>query len=345
MTQSNAKSSSATIRDVARLAGVSVATVSRYLNQTAVVSEETAARLQAAMAELKYVPQAAARRLATRKTKTLGLLLTNIHGDFFAPLLSGIEAATSEAGYDLLISASGRATPRQSFPLSLGPHNTDGLLVFAESLSEPALRQCYELGLPMVFIHQTPPADLEIPCVTVENKAASRRLVEHLITVHGRRRIALLRGPAGQEDSHWRELGYRQALEEHGLPVDPALIAPGDFDRDVAQASVRWLLQAGIELDALFTGDDEAAVGALAALKEAGKRVPEEVAVVGFDDQRLSAYLTPPLTTVRAPTDAVGREAVRQLLNLLHTGTAAPLTLLPTELVIRRSCGCQPESA
>ncbi len=340
MTRPNPNTSSATIRDVARLADVSVATVSRYLNQTAVVSEETAARLQAAMAELKYVPQAAARHLATRKTNTLGLLLSNIHGDFFTPLLLGIEAATSEAGYDLLISASGRAAPRKNFPLSLGPHNTDGLLVFAGSLDENALIQCYDLKLPMVFIHQTPPADMDIPCVTVENKAASRRLVDHLIVEHNRRRILFLSGSEGHEDSHWREMGYRQALEEHNLPVDPAYIAQGDFDREVALNSVRRLLAEGLDFDAVFAADDESAVGVLEALREAGKRTPEDVAVVGFDDQRLSSYLTPPLTTVRAPTEQVGQEAVRQLVSLIRTGIATHLTLLPTELIIRASCGC-----
>jgi len=207
-----------------------------------------------------------------------------------------------------------------------------------------------------VLIHQSPPphlpqagntgqADaLDIPCVTVENKAASYRLVEHLIVTHGRRTIGFLRGPHSQEDSYWRELGYRQALDAHGLPFDPALVAPGEFNRVVAHASVdAWLADptAGNRLDAIFAGDDESAVGVLAALHSAGKRVPEDVAVVGFDDQTLAAYLAPPLTTVRAPTEEVGRQAARQLINLIRTGQADRLTLLPTDLVLRRSCGCQ----
>ena len=333
-----------TIDDVAERAGVSISTVSRVINRTVPVSEEVAARVQAAMLELKYQPRAAARSLATRKTNTLGLLLTGIYGDFFAPLLSGIENVTSEAGFDLLISTSGRRGPRDEFPQSLGAHNTDGLLIFADSLGEAGLRYCYESGLPIVLIHQSPPDGLEIPCVTVENKAASRRLVEHLITMHDRRKIAFLRGPEAHEDSYWREIGYRQALEAHGLPFEPRLVAPGEFDRHVAHASVQGLLAAGAvgdRFDAIFAGDDEAAVGVLAALHEAGKRVPEDVAVVGFDDQRLSAYLTPPLTTVRAPTEEVGRQAARQLVKLIRTGQADHLTLLPTEIVIRRSCGCQ----
>lgn len=332
--------SSVTIRDVARRAGVSVATVSRLLNQTAPLAEETAARVQAAMAELHFVPHAAARKLATLRTNTLGLLLTDIQGDFFAPMLSGIERVTKEAGFDLLISTSGRPEPRKSFPPPLGPHNADGMLVYTNSMDEAGLARYHEMGFPVVLIHRSSPEGLDIPCVTVENKAVSRRIVEHLIEAHGRRRIVFLRGPAAEEDSHWREMGYQAALEAHGIPLDPGLVAPGEFDRRVARDSVSHLLAAGVAFDAVFSGDDEAAVGVLDALREAGQRVPEDVSVVGFDDQRLSGYLTPPLTTVRAPTEEVGQVAAQQLLQLIQTGQADLLTLLPTEIVIRRSCGC-----
>jgi len=336
------KPPSVTIFDVAKRAGISTATVSRVLNTPELVAPETVARVQAVMAELKYAPQAAARNLATRKNNTIGLVLEDISGDFFAPLLRGIENATRQAGYGLLVASAGQAGPQDELPRTLAAQNADGLLVFAASLSEPALRHCYEAGTPLVLIHQTPPEKMDIPCVTVENKAAAFRLVDHLIGVHGCRRIVFLSGPAGQEDSRWRELGYREALAAHGIPFDPDLLAPGEFDRTVAAASTRSLLAAGIHFDAIFPGDDEAVIGVLEVLRAAGRRVPEDVAVVGFDDQMLSAYLNPPLTTVRAPTEQVGYEAVQQLLKLLQTGQADALTLLPTEMIIRRSCGCRP---
>jgi DNA-binding LacI/PurR family transcriptional regulator len=336
------RSEAITIRDVAREAGVSVATVSRFINQTAPVSEEVAVRLQKVMEEFRYVPQATARNLATHKTRTIGLLLVDIQGDFFAPLLNGIEAVTSEAGYDLLISCARSPQARRGFPLPLGPHNTDGVLIFADSLGDKSLAEFYSAKFPMVLIHRTPPEGLEIPCVTVENKAASRKIVEHLIEVHERRRIAFLRGPQEQEDANWREAGYRQALELHQLAYAPELVSVGEFDRAVAQASIQKMVHAGIQFDAVFTGDDEAAVGVLAALAEAGLRVPQDVAVVGFDDQRMSPYLTPPLTTVRAPTEEVGREAARQLVQILSGKEPNPATILmPTEIIIRRSCGCE----
>jgi LacI family transcriptional regulator len=290
------------------------------------------------MADLKFVPHASAQRLATHKTHALGLLVENLH-DYFSPMFTGIEGVTNAAGFDLLISSS----HHKEFPLTLGPHNTDGLLVFWDSLSQASLKHAYEQGFPIVLIHQSPPEGLAIPCVTVENKAASKRLVDHLIEVHGRRRIVFLRGPANNEDSYWRETGYRQALDAHGLPFDPCLVVAGDYDRAVAEASISRLLRAGVDFDAVFAADDETALGALAALGAAGKRVPEEVSVAGFDDQRMSAYLTPPLTTVRAPTEEVGRQAARQLVNLVKQKPVEPLILLPTELVIRRSCGCAGE--
>jgi LacI family transcriptional regulator len=334
------KSSPSTIRDVARLSGVSVATVSRFINHTAVVSPEVLARLTQVMSDLKYVPRAAARNLATHRTNTLGLLLDAIHGDFFAPLLSGIEAASGEAGYDLLISTSGHPRPRAEFWLPLGPHNTDGLLIFTNTLNKKGLTNCVELGLPVVLIHQSAPDSLNIPCITVENKAASRKVVDHLIEVHGRRRIVFLQGPPDNEDSFWRESGYRESLQSHSLPIDPLLISNGNFEREAAQTSILALHSSGVDFDAVYTGDDEAAVGVLNAFQIAGRRVPEDVSVVGFDDQRLSAFLTPPLTTVRAPTERVGYEAVGQLIKLIHNKQTELLTLLPTKMIIRRSCGC-----
>ena len=330
-----------TIEDVAEHAGVSIATVSRVLNKTASVQEKTASRVLSAVEALKYRPKAAARILARQKTDTIGLLLPVISGDFFAEMLQGIERGVVEGGYNLLIhSTFSGAKPNSPYKHVLGEHNTDGLLVFSDSLDEEELRRFYDIGFPVVLLHRSSPAGVNIPCVTVENKNGARAMVEHLIVVHGKRRIVFLRGPLEEEDSRWRELGYQQALNTHGIPCDPELVVPGEFDRNIAQASIRDLITRKVDFDAVFSGDDEAAVGVLFALHEAGILIPDNVSVVGFDDQRMSPYLTPPLTTVCAPTEEVGREAARQLIRLIHGQEATPLTLLPTEIVIRRSCGC-----
>ena len=330
----------ASIHDVARRAGVSISTVSRVINHAAPVSPEVMTRVEAAMQELNYVPHVAARNLATRRTNTIGVLLSDMLGDFFQPLLTGIETVARANGFEILISMTGVTRPQDQRVRPFGPHNTDGLLIFAGSLTQEGIAQAHATGLPLVLIHQSSPKGLNIPCVTVENKAASRKIVEHLIVTHRRRRIVLLRGPQDNEDARWRELGYREALAAHNLAVDPQLIGAGDFEREVARATIEKMLAAGVSFDAIFSGDDEAAVGVMLALEARGVRIPEEVSIVGFDDQRLATILHPPLTTVRAPTEQVGMEATRQLIKLIRTGSADPLTLLPTELAFRRSCGC-----
>jgi LacI family transcriptional regulator, galactose operon repressor len=332
----------ATISDVAERAGVSIATVSRVINGTSPVATETAQRVQEAIQELAFVPRAAARVLASRRTETLGLLLPEIGGAFFSPLLRGIEAEARLAGFDLLIHATSHI-PHASAPVAhrpLGEHNTDGLLVFTQSIDEKELSRLYALNFPAVLLYQSPPSPLNIPSVTIENKSGAQMIVEHLIQVHNRRRIVFLRGPEGNEDSEWRERGYREALEANNIPFDPMLITIGGFNEEEAQIALQEFFNKNIEFDAVFAGDDDSAAGAISALTQAGKHIPRDVAVVGFDDLPIARYLRPALTTVRAPIEQVGRESVRQLIELIRGEQAEALVMMRTELVIRESCGC-----
>jgi LacI family transcriptional regulator len=330
-----------TISDVAERAGVSIATVSRVMNKTGPVAEATAARVQDAIRELNFTPHATARGLATRKTNTLGLILRDISGEFFQPMLKGVEAGTREYGFDLLIHCTHRpATDGAPSHYPLSEHNADGILVFTDSLDEAEIMRLHQAQFPLILLHRSAPHSLDIPCVTIENKSGARKIVDHLIEQHGYRRIAFLVGEDGSEDSYWREMGYREALAAHDIPFDPALIGKGGFNEQVASQAVKSWLDQGLDVDAIFAGDDDSAVGAIAALKEAGIRVPEDVAVVGFDDIPISRHLSPPLTTVRVPIETAAREAVNQLVRLIRTGEAENLILLPTELVIRYSCGC-----
>jgi DNA-binding LacI/PurR family transcriptional regulator len=332
------KSRPPTIADVARHADVSIATVSRVLNGTTPVQEDKADRVRLAMEELQFVPRHAARVLASKRTNTIGLLLPEISGAFFSPMLKGIEAAAHEAGYDLLVHSTQQVkTARRK----LGEQNTDGLLIFTNSLAPEELHRLHSFNFPIVLLHQIPPDSLDIPVIAIENKDGAAMLINHLIEVHGRRRIVYLRGPEGHEDSVWRERGYREALEAHSIEFDSHLIASGGFDDEEAFAAIQGLLAAGIDFDAVFAGDDDAAIGAMRALKLAGHRVPPDISVVGFDDVPFARYLSPALTTVRAPIEQVGREAVRQLTRLMDGDHADALTLMRTELVIRGSCGCQ----
>jgi LacI family transcriptional regulator len=338
----NSRNRPPTIADVAQKAKVSIATVSRVLNGTTPVQLEKADRVRLAMEELQFVPRHAARVLASKRTHTIGLLLPEISGAFFPPMLKGIEAGAHEAGYDLLIHSTKQEGPSRR---PLGEHNTDGLLIFTDSLDHRDLHRLHNMDFPIVLLHQTPPDSLNIPVIAIENKDGAAMLVNHLIEVHGRRRIVFLRGPEGHEDSLWRERGYREALEAHKISFDPELVASGGFDDEEAFVTVQQMLFGGIKFDAIFAGDDDSAIGAMRALKMTGCRIPEDVAVVGFDDVPFARYLSPALTTVRAPIEAVGREAIRQLTRLMNGQPAEALTLMRTELVIRESCGCRLSSS
>jgi len=335
------RSTSVTIRDVAREAEVSVATVSRYINQNAPVSKEVAERLDEVMRKMRYVPHAAARHLASRKTRVIGLLLNNLHNDFFVPLLNGIEAVVRKKGYNLIV-ATYHANSRDQLHPPIGPHNTDGLLVFSDGLVDEDLTNLHESGFPMVLVHRTPPPSVPIPSVTVENIRVTQELIEHLIRDHGKKRILFLRGLSDQEDSLRREAGYKAALQANGIPFDNNLILNGDFERDIAyQAMQEFLGNDGrVAFDAVFTGDDDAAIGVLKALHQHGFNVPEDISVIGFDDLGFAPFLNPPLTTVRAPTEMVGRIAAEQLFAILENRNAGEMVVLPTEIIYRRSCGC-----
>lgn len=327
-----------TIRDVARLAGVSVATISRHLNKSAPLSAGTAERVQAAMSELDFSPHPAARRLATNRTNTIGLVLSKIEGDYFTPLLEGVVAVTELQNFNLIIFTSN--STRQLDARLLGPTYTDGLLVFLDSIKDEDLATLHKSKQPIVLIHRTSPTGLNLPMVTIENQSASDRLVSHLIEIHQCKRIAFLRGPINNEDSYWREKGYRQALVKHNIMIDESLIVTGDYDIISARNSVNSLISSGKKFDAIFAADDVSALGALTALKEAEINVPKEVSVVGFDDQRMAPFFNPPLTTVHAPTDQVGSTAAELLVKMIRNEQVQPETLLPTKIVLRQSCGC-----
>jgi DNA-binding LacI/PurR family transcriptional regulator len=270
------------------------------------------------------------------------LLLNNLHNDFFVPLLNGVEAVVRKKGYNLIV-ATYHANSRDNMQPPIGPHNTDGLLVFSDGLVDDDLISLNKSGFPMVLVHRTPPASVPIPSVTVENIEITQKLIEHLITHHGKRRILFLRGPVHQEDSMRREMGYKQALQANGIPVDENLILNGDFERDIAYEAMNKVLSNGrhVAFDAVFTGDDDAAIGVLKSLHEHNIHVPEDVSVIGFDDLGFAPFLNPPLTTVRAPTEKVGQIATESLFDMLENHPSDEVVILPTEIIYRRSCGCE----
>lgn len=343
MPPSHAKTTSrTTIKDVARKAGVSISTVSRVINQSAPVTPELKSRVKTVIEELGYRPQTAARALASQRTNTIGLLLPQVSGDFIADMLRGIERGIIEGGFDLLVHSTRLGSKSDShFKRVLDEKNTDGLIVFSDSLDDKELRRLHSIDFPVVLLHRSSPTGLNIPCVTVENKKGAYKLVDHLITVHGCQRIVYLRGPEGHEDSYWREIGYRQGLEHNHLPYDSDLIGKGEFENKYAYEEINHFLENGITFDAVFAGDDEAASGVVKALRDANLHVPEDIAVAGFDDARMASLFHPSLTTINAQVEQAGYATSRKLVRRIQTEDIENKTLLPTELVIRESCGCK----
>lgn len=330
-----------TIADVSTCAGVSTATVSRVINNTGQVAQDTADRVMNIIHELNYVPNPSARVLAGASTSTFGLIIPEIGSRALLPLLAGIEETARENGYQLLIySTGGRVANSDSLFRVLGHHNVDGVLIYVNSLTEARLHQLVQIGMPVVLLHQSSPHNLPIPYVTFNNIEAARKLVDHLIEFHGLSRIAYLRGPEGHEDSLQREQGYRDSLESHGLVYDSTIIGAGGFNyKDAYQMTCKWLKE-NKKIDAIFAGADDSAAGCIQAIQEYNLRVPEDIAVVGFDDIELSYNITPPLTTIHADFTEAGKQATKALIKLVQNRKTRFQIILPTQLKIRRSCGC-----
>jgi len=333
----------ATLADVARQAGVSTATVSRVVNGTGQVAPETVQRVHQVIADLGYHPHPSARTLASGRSYTIGFITEKMGSTFFGDLLDGIEQAASDQGFSLLIHTTrGKPASGLSYHRALGAHNTDGVIVFIDTFRPDELAYLAQTGFPLVMLLQTPDPALGFPYVVFENQHSAFLLTEHLIVQHGYRRIAFIRGEENQEDSYGREQGYREAHEKHGIPVDPSLVSDFGNLETARQCVQRWLAS-GLHMDAIFNFDDDRAVQTISILQSCGVRVPEDIAVAGFDDIPLNRLLSPPLTTVAAPVHQAGYEAARQLLNLIQDRPVEPVTILPTRVVVRRSCGCSLE--
>ncbi len=335
---SSVKLERATIDDVAQMVGVSISTVSRVINESGYYSEKTAKKVHRAIEKLNFKPQSSARGLASRRTNTLGLVVNNLKGSYLGPLLRGIDQKTRELGYNLLITTQ---PPADEIYHVLGDHNTDGLTIVADpGISNDVLLGYVQTKFPVVLMFRIPPEGISLPYVVAENVTSSYKLIKHLILKHNCRRIGYLRGPETEQDSSRREIGYRTALEEHGIEICPDLISYGGFDKETAEAAAKKWFTDGIRPDAIFTGDDESAVGVYKAIEDAGLKIPEDIAVVGFDDDYVATRLNPSLTTVHVPLDELGRKAVESLNQFIKTGQTTSNTIT-TKVVIRQSCGCK----
>lgn len=329
-----------TIRDVAIHAGVSVATVSRALNNSGPVREETRARIQAAVKALQYRPNSAAQSLITRRTRTLGVLLPDLHGEFFSELIRGLDEAAQKRGYHLLLSSSHDLATELDVALHRMGGRVDGLVVMAPKLDAETLDGLLPRNVPVVLLN-SPRAGHAVYGLRIDNRGGARAVVSHLIG-HGHRRIAIITGPTGNHDAAERLAGYREALREAGLAEDPEIEVEGDFRTSSGFEATSRILALRLRPTALFASNDAMALGALSALRDAGVSVPQEMALVGFDDLSSAQYSIPPLSSVHIAIEELGTRAITRLMEVLEKGgpVEGQREVLPARPVFRRSCGC-----
>jgi DNA-binding LacI/PurR family transcriptional regulator len=341
--------------EVAALAGVGRGTVSRVVNGSPQVSPAARAAVERAIVKLGYVPNRAARSLVTRRTDSVALVVSEseerVFGEpFFAGIVRGISSGLLDTPLQLWLAMAQSPAERERVEHHLTSQHVDGVLLLSLHDSDPLPTLLIERDLPVVLggrpARMMPP-DAQIGThqprvqpawfVDVDNAGGARQAVAHL-AASGRRRIANIAGPQDMGVGLARLAGYREACVQAGLPVDEGLIAYGDFSEPSGVAAMRELLSRRPELDAVFIASDLMAAGALRALREAGKRVPDDVAVVGFEDSAVARQTDPPLTTVHQPVEEMGRQMARLLVSRIREEELAqPYVLLDTHLVVRQS--------
>jgi LacI family transcriptional regulator len=333
--------------DVADRAGTSAAVVSYVVNGgPRPVSPATRSKVLQAIEELGYRPNGLARALRLQKTFTIGLVVPDNNNPFFAQLARAVEEAAFARGYVLLLGNSSQDDSRQAaYVTAFLERQVDGIVLIADSdigrpsLPEQTAKALQGAGTPLVLLDRQP-SDLSAPSLTVDNEGGGYIATKHLID-HGHRRVACLAGPADLHPAEERTKGWARALGEAGLGARRGLLARSRFRRDAGYEVAQVLLSSGPRPTAVFAESDEQAIGVLRFAREAGLRVPDDLAVVGFDGTDESAYTVPPLTTVVQPVQELGERALQLVVS---EDGAQPrkrrLESLPVRLLVRRSCGC-----
>lgn len=329
-----------TIRDVAREAGVSYATVSRVLNGHDWVSPEAVKAVRDAIARTGYATNPHARSLATGRSGSVAFLLTEpqhllFEDPNFSVLLRAVATVLSSRQLMLILMIASTPEERTQTMAYLAGGHVDGVLLVSPHSGDPLLGQLVQANVPVVACGRVLGYEESISSVAADDRAGARSAVEHLLGV-GCRRIATITGPLDTSGGVYRLNGYRDALLAHGLPVEPGLVAHGDWSRASGADAMRTLLERSPGLDAVFAASDIMAAATLPILREAGRTVPDDVRVVGFDDSGLAETTDPPLTTVSQPMQRISEEMVRLLIDVIGGRTPLSITV-PTSLVVRSS--------
>ncbi|HSL30867.1 MAG TPA: LacI family DNA-binding transcriptional regulator [Anaerolineales bacterium] len=328
-----------TIADIARLAGVSKSTVSRALNDSPLIGEETKARIRSLAREHNFQINAPARRLSMKQSRTIAFVTHAYHKDFSVAdlfgleIMGGISTGLASREYDLLV-------------IHVDPHDTkwarqyydtgrvDGFILMTSTRKQSHVKALLELGAPFI-VWGVPQPKQKYCSVTGDNLTGGRLATEHLIGL-GRERIGFIGGPDYELEVQHRLSGYQSALQETGRTVDPALVEHGDFSNTSGAEALIRLLEKVPDLDAVFVNSDLMAIAAMDAIREAGRNVPDDIAVVGYDDLSIAAHSNPPLTTVRQNIPLAGKLLAQNLIEYLQTSMPTHVSI-PVELIVRKS--------
>ncbi|MGH9384443.1 MAG: LacI family DNA-binding transcriptional regulator [Vicinamibacterales bacterium] len=332
-------SKAATIKRVADRAGVSIATVSRVGADPRAVSDELRLRVQEAALALNYRPSRAARTLRGRTSQAVGVVIPDLENPFFTAVVRGIDLVLQAAGYTLLLANSDEDAARERKILeTLRAEGVAGIIFVPINSARDAYRDVLAPPLYTVAVDRSP-SNLRPDLVTVDNVEGTRIGVAHLLDM-GHRDVALLGGPSRHSTAKERERGYEQALREAGRPIRPELVYYGDFREGGGYDGMKALIALTRRPTAVFVANNLMTLGAFRALHEAGIRIPEEIAVVGFDDMPWATSLNPPLTAVSQPSQEIGSAAADLLLDrIARLDRAVRHLILETKLVVRASCG------
>jgi LacI family transcriptional regulator len=331
---------SLTLEDIARLSGVSRSTVSRVINADTNVKEGTRQKVLQVIHNINFQPNLAARGLAAGRTNIIGLVIPAgvafIFTDPYFPLLiQGVSEACNAHNHSVMLWLAEPEYVRRTINQILHNGLVDGVILSSAVMDDPIVKSLYESKMPFILIGRHP--TLDVNYLDVDNIRAAREATQHLMR-QGRKRIATITGPHNQIGSYDRYQGYLKALSDRDQPILPELVAEGDWTEAGGYAATRLLIPN--KPDALFAANDVMATGALRALREAHLHVPEDVAVVGFDDTPNASRTQPPLTTMRQPIQSMGTLAVETLIDIIdHPGSETRHIIVATELVIRSSCG------
>ncbi len=331
-----------TIKEVARQAGVSIATVSRVFNNTGPVETKTRARVRAAATELRYIPNALGRNLSRRKTDAIGLLLPDLFGEFFSEVIRGADETAQSRGYHLLVSSSHSNRQEIAAALKMMRGRVDALVIMSPHIDAQTLDANLPRNHPVTLLN-CQVEDSSFDSLNIDNYGGAFSMVRHLID-HGHRRIAIVAGTPGNIDAEERLRGYRDAMARSGFPIDDLLVIRGDFSESSGALAVDRMLATTPVPTAVFASNDAMAIGVLGALHSRGVTIPGAVALAGFDDVPVDAFLSPPLSSVQVGIHNLGVLAIHRAIDAItqRESFQTRQAILPTVLKLRESCGCVP---